>query len=107
MQVTATSTWINTGIFTDNKYVSIWNFKIIGHAVGLTSGTRYNINYNQNSALTQNMQNGQFIFPLKDYFRLVSQGNTPNLQAVFSWNLVYNAKGEEIANTFDWSFICK
>lgn len=107
MQVNVTLVWINTGQLNGNRYTSVWNVRVNGTAVGLTSGTEYLIRENNNSTFTQSFINGQLAFPLKDKWRFISKGNAANLSGEFSWDLVYNAKGEEIVNTFNYEINCQ
>jgi len=107
MEVTASMVFLMTGLISNNRLVSVWNIRIFGKGVGLTSGTEYIIRENNNSTYNESFVNGLITFPLSDKWRFISKGNTTNLYGEFSWNLVYNAKGEEVVNTFDFHIDCK
>ena len=106
VEVSATMVFLMTGQVTNNRLISVWNIRIYGKGVGLTSGTEYIIRENNNSTFIQSFVNGHITFPLTDKWRLISKGNATNLYGVFVWNLIYNAKGEEVVNTFDFHIDC-
>jgi hypothetical protein len=107
VDLTLTMYWINTGTNGPNRSGSVWNFKWKGTGIGLTTGTTYINNEHDNSVFTTS-KNGQLVLSGQHKFVYISVGEAPNWTIQWNYQLVINANGEVVVDSWEAvDYICK